>query len=979
MKPVYKSLIISLLALIFASISMAQTTIRGSVLDAKIGEPLIGATLLVKGTSTGGVTDYDGYFELKVASLPATFVVSYSGYITQEVVISTAANKVKIQLEENAVLIASVEIVGQRISDKQKTSPLTVEALDAIGIKETAASSFYNGLGNLKGVDLTTASLGFTIINMRGFNSTSPVRSLQIIDGVDNQAPGLNFSLGNFLGASELDVNRVDLVAGASGPFYGPNAFNGVINIQSKNPFLERGLAASVKTGERNLVEASVRWAASLKNKAGHDVFAWKMNLFHLRANDWVADNYDAVGGSRSLATNPGGYDAVNRYGDEYQTGYDLTGESAWADAYGLQVWHRTGYNETDLVDYNTRNLKASIAAHFRTQPEKEHESPELIFCSGLGSGTTVYQGDNRFSLKNILFYQNRIEFRKKDKFFIRAYSTNEDGGDSYDPYFTALRLQNAAKSNLLWRTDYSKYWVQVGKFQKRMKALEYPQLITTFDPNTGEVTSTFDYPAAEAWFVKYADSLSAWHALAATFANGISPAPGSVSSPFLVPGTPEFQKEFDRITSTKSGRAGGTLFYDKSALYHAHGEYKFEPSWMNSWVVGGNFRQYRPYSEGTIFSDTATYRRDANNVIIDSTYERIKNSEFGVYTGIEKKLSNNRLILSATVRADKNQNFNLVFTPAASAVWTPNKDNFLRFSFSSAIRNPTLSDQYLFLNVGRATLLGNLNGYDSLVTVESFLEATKNSIAIQPSKFVYFNVAPIQPENVKTFEVGYRTTLFGKVYMDAGYYFNIYNNFIGYNIGLDVPVNMGQVDINKLQAYRVAANSTNTVTTQGFNIGLNYYFRTFYQLSGNYSFNTLNKLSVDDPIIPAFNTPKNKYNLGLSARDLRMGRLRQTGWNITYKWIQGFVFEGSPQFTGAIPTYDMVDAQWNFTIPRWHTTFKFGATNILGISPLFRDDPAGRSKLEAAFNNDQFQTYGGPRIGRMAYVSLTYNFVKKD
>ena len=78
-----------------------------------------------------------------------------------------------------------------------------------ISIKETPSYSFYEGLGSLKGVDLTSASLAFKVINTRGFNSTSPVRSLQIIDGVDNQAPGLNFSLGNFLGASELELARL--------------------------------------------------------------------------------------------------------------------------------------------------------------------------------------------------------------------------------------------------------------------------------------------------------------------------------------------------------------------------------------------------------------------------------------------------------------------------------------------------------------------------------------------------------------------------------------------------------------------------------------------------------------------------------------------------------------------------------------------------------------------------------------------------
>jgi outer membrane cobalamin receptor len=163
--------------------------------------------------------------------------------------------------------IAAV-VVGQRIDDKQKAAPLTIENLDAIPIKQTAAVSFYNGLGNLKGVDLTTASLGFTIINTRGFNSTSPVRSLQIIDGVDNHAR-LNFSLGNFLGASDLDVLKVDLVQGASSAFYGPNAFNGVISMETKNPFVHRGLSASVKYGSRNLAETAIRWAEAFKTEKG--------------------------------------------------------------------------------------------------------------------------------------------------------------------------------------------------------------------------------------------------------------------------------------------------------------------------------------------------------------------------------------------------------------------------------------------------------------------------------------------------------------------------------------------------------------------------------------------------------------------------------------------------------------------------------------------------------------------------------------
>lgn len=946
MKQIYKFLIFSSLWMGIGSLSaQAQIVLRGKVLDEASGEMLIGATVIItQGGAGGAVTNYDGEFAVKVDSLPAKLRVSYTGYATQEVEFTDAETRPTVRLGAGDIVIGETVVRGQRVDDKQKAGPLTVENMDAIAIKETAAVSFYNGLGNLKGVDLTTASLGFTVINMRGFNSTSPVRSLQIIDGVDNQAPGLNFSLGNFLGASELDVNKVDLVAGASGPFYGPNAFNGVISIESKNPFIHQGLSVLAKAGERDLFEGAIRWAQAIKDKKGQNFLAYKLNFYHLRARDWEADNHDPVNGTITGKDNPGGYDAVNIYGDEYNVGFNATGDSPWASAYGLGIFHRTGYREIDLVDYDTRNYKANAALHFRLNPAREFDSPELILSSSFGSGTTVYQGDNRFSLRNILFFQNRLELRHKDRYFLRFYATNENAGDSYDPYATALKLQTNAKTDQLWKTDYSQYWVQIAQYDKRMQNLGYPKLITMIDPD-GNVTASFDYAAATQWFQDYRDTLFTWHDLAAAWADEKSRLPEQQSENFYQPGTPEFQQEFDRITRTKSGKDGGTMFFDKSALYHAHGEYRFKPKWASYWAVGANARLYRPVSEGTIFSDT----------LVNGQYRKITNNEGGAYTGIEKKILNDHVILTGTVRADKNQNFDLLFTPAASVVYTPNRNNYLRFSFSSAIRNPTLTDQYLFLDVGRATLLGNLYGFNDLITVESFQEGLRNPIAVDVNKFVYFDVAPIRPERVRTFEVGYRTTLWDRTYVDAGYYYNIYNDFIGYNIGVTVPVSAGQVQLSELQAYRVAANSTNEVTTQGFNIGLNYYFATFFQLNGNYSWNKLNKTFADDPIIPAFNTPEHKFNVGFSGRDIRIGRLKQTGFNVTYKWVQGFVFEGSPQFTGTIPTYDMVDAQWNCTVRKWHTTFKFGATNIL--------------------NNKQFQTYGGPRIGRMAYLGITYDF----
>jgi iron complex outermembrane receptor protein len=334
-----------------------------------------------------------------------------------------------------------------------------------------------------------------------------------------------------------------------------------------------------------------------------------------------------------------------------------------------------------------------------------------------------------------------------------------------------------------------------------------------------------------------------------------------------------------------------------------------------------------------------------------------INTSEFGLYGGGTMNLRN-KLKISGSLRADKNQNFDLLFSPAASLVYSPRPNTTLRASFSSAIRNPTLNDQYLFYNVGRAILLGNIDGVQDLVTVGSFVDVISMPIP-DVSQLEYFDVDPIQPEQVRTFEVGARSTIGKSFYVDATYYYSRYTDFIGFNLGLDVNVFQGS--ISNQTAYRVSANAIDIVTTQGFSIGSNLYFADYFSLNGNYSWNVLNT-QTDDPIIPAFNTPEHKFNLGLSGRNIPLSfvgkGIKDIGAAINYKWVDTFIFEGSPQFTGPIESYGMLDAQFNFTVSKINTTIKIGASNLL--------------------DNQVFQVYGGPRIGRLAYISATYNLVKR-
>ena len=226
----------------------AQVTITGKLIDDYTSGPMDGAKIKVKGMNAGAFTDENGSFSITLqGELPVVLISSYLGYVDVETTVSSVVEPIIIRIKTDNTLNLQEVNVRSFASDKEKESALSIETMSINDIKETPSTDFYEGLSHMKGVDLTSASLGFKVVNTRGFNSTSPVRTLQIIDGVDNASPGLNFALGNFLGASELDLMKVEVISGASSAFYGPNAFNGVISMYTKNPFKFQGFSASVQ------------------------------------------------------------------------------------------------------------------------------------------------------------------------------------------------------------------------------------------------------------------------------------------------------------------------------------------------------------------------------------------------------------------------------------------------------------------------------------------------------------------------------------------------------------------------------------------------------------------------------------------------------------------------------------------------------------------------------------------------------------
>ena len=207
MNEFYKRAVLPFLFLVCgASAVVAQTTISGTIKDAGNSETLAGVNIIVKGTVTGTTSDKDGNFSLKVNQAPPfTIGLSFIGYKTQEIeVTGSNASSINVSLEEQNLLGQEVVIAASRVEESIMQSPVTIEKMDAIAFKQAPAPDFYDALSSVKGVQTTAGSLNMTSINTRGFATINNIRFVQWVDGMDTQAPLLNFPTGNKIGRAHV-------------------------------------------------------------------------------------------------------------------------------------------------------------------------------------------------------------------------------------------------------------------------------------------------------------------------------------------------------------------------------------------------------------------------------------------------------------------------------------------------------------------------------------------------------------------------------------------------------------------------------------------------------------------------------------------------------------------------------------------------------------------------------------------------------
>ena len=915
-----KQFLAIVLCILTCATAMAQTVIKGKVSSAETGEAIIGATVMIKGRLTGTVTNTDGAFELSTAApLPVTLEISFMGYQKTSYEVRDS-NPIAIRLETSMELLSEVVFSASRIEEPLFESAITVEKMDLKAIRESPDFSFYDGVQNLRGVDVVTNGITSKQFNSRGFNSTNNSRFLQLIDGVDNQPPGLNFAIGNLFGATDLDVESVELIPGSSSALYGPVAFNGVLMMRTKDPFLYQGLSVQVKTGVNHfnnpytnpapLGDFAIRYA-----KAIGDKFAFKVNGAYFTGLDWYATNYDDIDPQtppEMRGENNPARDAVNIYGDEVVRTLEGAGRVS-----------RTGYEERDLMNYNSYSAKFNTSLNYRFK-----ENMELSYSYNVGKGRAAITTNSRNMLNNFILQQHKVEL-KGSNYFVRGYLVSETSNDSYNARTLGQQL------NRTWVRDL-------------------------------EGNAVSPAQADNMWFERYSKAFlgevqkvhAGSHSLARAFAD----------EGRLVHGSSAFDYEKSKLIQVAGRNGAGVI--TNSKLYHAEGQYDFSNAVkLFDLQAGGSLRYFDMFSNGTLFDD------------VDNPITIL---EGGAYVQMTKKLMRDRLKLGASLRYDKNENFKGRLTPRASGLFQLSPNQNLRASFQTGFRNPTPVDQFIHLNVGPMIILGGvpsnsegLGVYQNSFTsgsVSAFGGAFGKSLgsgssfeqAIMDNKelLVQSDVDYIKPERISTFEIGYRGVFSNRFTLDINYYFGRYTDFILNTVVMQPESNVTLPDgsINpaaaadilggKVQAYQLYTNADEMVSAQGATLGLTYSLAKNYSLTANGTWADFNIMEANPNNIPAFNTPEFKTVVGLANNRLT----NRLGFSVSWRWQSTFDWAGP--FTqlrpGEVPAFSLVDAQVSYRIPNLKTIVKVGANNLL--------------------NNQVYQSFGSPSIGGVYFVSLTFD-----
>jgi iron complex outermembrane receptor protein len=475
-------------------------------------------------------------------------------------------------------------------------------------------------------------------------------------------------------------------------------------------------------------------------------------------------------------------------------------------------------------------------------------------------------------------------------------------------------------------------------------------------------------FKPASKWFSDYSTGFQNAVNSGATVSDAHHLARTSADAGRPTPGTEDFNNLISKLRNINNWDYGAALRV-QSRLFHSEGQVNLTNGLLKSFhkktgielLAGFDHRTYIIIPDGNYFINPTD---PGNNLLYSKT---------GGFIQASRSFLSDKLKISTTLRADKNDYFSAKFNPRFTATYSPTYKHNFRFSFQQGYRFPSIFEAYSNVNSGGVKRVGGLpvmsNGiFESAYlrnSIDAFQAAVNNDVntqgltrdqavvkeqgLIKKNDYRY-----VQPEHIQSFEFGYRSLwLNDALQIDIDFYFNRYDNFIG-QVEMNIPktsnadsVAFYLADKSKQDRYRMYTNSKTVAYNYGSTAGIRYrMFQNFF-VAGNFTFATLQRKSNTDGFEEGFNTPSWITNLSLGNDKV----FRSLGFNVTYRWQSNYYWQ-SFLVNGNVPAYQTVDAQIGFDF--YKLRIKVGGTNLL---------------------NQYYRSFlGGPSVGGFYYTSISFN-----
>jgi outer membrane receptor protein involved in Fe transport len=824
------------------------------------------------------------------------------------------------QSKDTIVTMQDVVVLASRKPEALMAAPTSIQHRSRSMLENNAAISFFDALAYVKGVQMITPSMGFRIVNTRGFNNTTNVRIVQLVDGLDVQSPHIGSPIGNAMGPSDLDIEKVEVLPGLAATMYGMNAINGLADFATRDPFTATGLSFSQKTAVTlrdhaenkvgGFTETSVRYAQKLGQ-----YWAFKINITQMQGQDWIADDRTDLSPTVNMSTGLSGsvnpaMDPVNGYGNESanRRTLNLGGRN--------YVVARTGYFEQDVVDYGLSNLKGDVQLKWRNQRGRS-----ISFTSRMARLNNVYQRANRFRLQDYLIMQHALQFAARG-ISGKIYFNAENTGRSYNLRSMAENLDRLAKSDAAWFSDYASAFNSL---------------------NNGQM-SVIDL-----------------HAGSRIFADRSR----------LQPGTEAFFRGLSRLQNINNWDSGAALRV-KAAFLQADVQWNLTDHQLKTLkekagidlMLGADFRQYFTKPDGNYFINPIASKQEE-----DLLYKKI-----GAFASMQKSFRQDKIKIGLILRADKNDYFRTYFSPRLTTVWRPNTNTTFRLNLGQGYRFPIIFEAFSNVNSGGVKRVGGLpvmsngifeNGwlqtsiaaFQSAVLTDMNRNGTPRDLAIQrnagllkKNPYTY-----LRPEQMNTIEAGFRKIFWkGRMLFDADAYLSDYRDFIA-QVNINVPnrniadsVAFLLYDKTGQRPYRMWTNSTSVVRNHGFSVGLTYRQPRSVLFSVHVDYTKLKIREKQDGLEDGFNTPPWTCAATLSTHEWKKSWRAGINWRWqdSFQWVSFLV-------SGKVPAFHTLDAFWEYRMPKQPVRLKWGANNLL---------------------NQSYRSFlGGPSVGGFYYMNLTF------